>query len=157
MIKLEMKDLISYLDEELGKRFADEQYLREELEGVLQGLVNSIRWSVLADFEISGVLTVDTLEVFKNFSSRWMKQEEVVSRLGATSGLTKEVASYALEAIQHKIEEILNHQPNVEIEHIGKVSLLGPERYIIELAEELKVHPPYGYLIPWKTNIKVIG
>lgn len=149
MAKLKIEALIAGLGAKLEEKFVGEQFLREELEAVLQGLVNSIRFSAIRFLERTNSIHVDYLVISRDFSNESMKLSEIVDRIQNTSGLSKEMASYALTVIGETIEIEVKRERELDVEHIGRIKLLD-QRYNLELSEELRVHPPYSYEIPWK-------
>ena len=137
-------DLIFSIDKELKKSFPETQILAEEIEGVVQGLVNTVKWSVLrsAIEQAHGGLLgsgVGIVETSDSFSSSWMNREEILNRIENTSGLPEEISSEALKIIESIVAAVVAQGSVLEIEHIGQIRARKGGGYSIDLAKELQI------------------
>lgn len=142
IVSLRVEDVVPFISRELELRYPDEQFLPDELEGVIQGLVNSVRWSVLrmareqlqsgaSDFTIESIVTSDL------FSSRLMRRDEIVGRIENTSGLTEEMSEHSLRIVESVVRAVTDEGGIIEFEHIGLIRASQSGGYIIELDKEM--------------------
>lgn len=151
MATYEIKYFLTQLNDELSKKFPDEQFLYEELDGIMQGLINSVRWSALrfaqTRVEDGYLFKVESVETADHFCSEWMGREEIVDRIENTSGLPTDIASYALSLIEITIDNVVFHEKTpeaLEIENLGTIQPGRNKEYIIDLGRELRVSPGIG-------------
>jgi len=107
MKELLMEDLIIHLNDELGKSFPGEVFLREELEGVYQALINCVWRSARKLHKQQPGDRLKSLDVSKNFSTVQMKYSEIVNQVQNTSGLGSRMSSRALKVLEKRIGEEL--------------------------------------------------
>lgn len=122
MIEYSTDDLIARIRDALQYNFPDDQFLDGELEGVIHGLINSVRWTVIraareqtnnsqmresAEGKVTLNEDIGTLETINRFSSRWMDREEIVYRIENTSGLSTEMAEVGLKMIENVVDEVV--------------------------------------------------
>lgn len=123
MIVYTINDLTARIRDALQSVFTEEQFLNGELEGVVYGLVNSIRWTALraareqainesqmvegAEGKVILNNPIETLETVNRFSSKWMDRDEIVQRIENTSGLTTEMAEIGLRMIENVVDQVI--------------------------------------------------
>jgi len=131
---------------DLGKSFPEEQFLEEELDGVMQAVVNIIRLSTLkkAKEDAEGGLIrrpAERLETIDHFSTKWVPREDLLFCIENTSGLPDYISEQALKVIETTTDNLTAANSKIVIEHIGALQSTGEGGYVIELAKELLIKP----------------
>ena len=133
------KTLVELLASELHHAFPNEEFLRIEIEGVLQGLINSIRWTAVktayAEFDSGNLFRVESITTVDHFSTDIMPRADIVNRICDTSGLDEQTSSYALGVIEKSLDERIKKYGAVQVEYIGTITQSGA-RYVIDLSEK---------------------
>jgi len=137
---------IEKLGAELKKLYPDEQFLYEELDGIMQGIIGSLSWSALrcAQDQAQGehiVRPVETLETIDHFCTTWMPREEILYRIENISGLPEEVVDRALKIVEGFTDHLVDENDQIFIEHIGSIYSPQTGLYNIELAAEMLIKP----------------
>ena len=134
------KQLIVGCWEHLSYRFPDEDFVFAELDGVLTGFYNSIRWSVLrrARQAPSQEAIID-LPTTKDFASKWMGRDEIIDRIADTSGLEDTMAETCLTSIEVAVALSLAENETVAIPPIGVVTK-ARRGYLIQLDKALQLN-----------------
>lgn len=148
MTEYSNKQLIFDLFNHLSEKYPDEQFLNEELNGILQGLINSLRWTALryAKQQLSegNAFEAKILETNNIFASDLMENEEILFRLENTSGLSQEIANEALSYISFIVDRTVSEEKQIIIENIGSIESNGDKRYCITLGSDLAISPAVG-------------
>lgn len=142
---LKSKTVIDEIDSGLARAYPKEPFLREELEDVYQGLVNSLRWAVLrhakAEADSGGLFKLDTLVTSEHFSTSFLTRDEIVNRIADTSGLEPEISSGVLSMLERFIHDQSMRYGSLEIEYVGTVTAESGGGYTIELSSDLRISP----------------
>jgi len=129
------KQLILEFCGRLNKRFPGEGIIYEELDAVLTGLYNSIRWSVLRRAESEQELgNITELPPTEGFASKWMERSEIIERIGDTSGLDDKMAEACLDIVEQMVERSLAEAATVALPPMGRITK-GRVGFMIELSE----------------------
>jgi|SRR5688572_15861584 len=135
---LRLKTLVELLASELRQAFPNEEFLRIEIEGVLQGLINSIRWTAIrtayAELNSGNLFRVESITTADHFSTDIMPRGDIVNRICDTSGLDEQTSSYALGVIEKSLDERIKQYGAIQVEYIGTITQSGVG-YVIELSE----------------------
>lgn len=137
---------IEKLSAELSRLYPDEQFLYEELDGIVQGLVNSVSWSALKcaqEQAEDGLIArpVEAMNTIDHFCTAWMPREEIIYRIENTSGLSDDIAAQALKIIERLTDNLVEENNQIFIEHVGSINSTQPGIYSIELASEILIKP----------------
>jgi hypothetical protein len=145
------KELVaSSVGEALMSRFPGEQFLPEELNGVYEAIVNSLRWAAIREAkynsENGGLFKLELLETTDRFCTERMTREEIVARIKNTSGLDVEMSAAALSTVESIVDSIVypkGDEPAIDLllEFIGTIKGLEGYRYSIELTKQLSISP----------------
>ena len=128
------------------REFPDDQFLYEELDGVMQAIVNAISLSCLekAVEEADGDLITkptEVLETTDHFCTRWIPREDLVFCIENTSGLGEEHAARALRIVEEATDTLTAGDGKIVVEHLGTIAAMDAGQYSIELAKELLIEP----------------
>jgi hypothetical protein len=139
------ESLMNELERTLAEALPSSPNLALQASGTIQGLVNSLRWAVLASAGASAagprlqdpVLTLVTND---HFGSKWINRSQIVARIKVTAGISAFAAETVLQRLEHYVEEHLSAQGSVELAHIGRIERSG-NGYAITLSDDLAIRP----------------
>jgi hypothetical protein len=137
--------LMNELYRALVRSVPGEKFIPAEAQGVLQGLVHSLRSAVLmtAKEQARGVpLTqaVVTFETTDGFCSVRVDRTEIEACIQDASGISPKAARMALMWLERYVRARLVQTDAIYVDHIGRVRVSG-HGFRIELAPELQIHP----------------
>ena len=146
MYRLSISQLTNGVRLRFSELFPEEDFLQEELYGVIRGVITSLRWAALEeaqDYCEEGKLTkpVDTIRTTEHFTHRSIGRQEIIDRIANTSGLDEEMSSQALTTIENAIDGALEHDSIVEVELVGRIQSTPTHEYFIELDKNLQIKP----------------
>lgn len=152
LVNYSKEEFFTYLNEQLEDEFYDAQFFYVELRGILQGIVNSLRWSALRcalenNESNEAATSKDILMIRRNFANQWMKETEIIDRIKNTSGVNSSVARYALKAIYRLVLENINLGNRVRLPAIGVIEHdpnTDPKELTLFLDKALKSQPRSG-------------
>ena len=153
--RLSSRLLIKELEYDLRRDFKEEVFLFEEVAGVVQGLVNAVGWAALNSTNEQNYVT--SLKLFSDFSSKWMKREEVITEIESASGLSPKMCEYALQVLTKRITSKAYMVKAINIEHLGNLTFIERELYELELSEELRLSPPHKELVLPNQQPPILG
>ncbi|MGH9871197.1 MAG: hypothetical protein ACRD9S_01885 [Pyrinomonadaceae bacterium] len=129
----------------LSRDYPDEPFLREEIEEVFQGLINSLRWAALrharAGAESGGLFKLNRLVTSDHFSTSLLTRDEIVNRVANTSGLDTEISSSILAVLDSLIDDQLARYGSLDMEYVGTITKDSDKGYAIELSSDLRIAP----------------
>lgn len=148
-MNLSYEHMVATLKVDLEEKFPDEAFLIEEMERILGGLTNSLRWVVLKKARRlagdDGILkeALTTLETSDHFSTEEMGRCDIVFHIQNTCGLDKEAASYGLQVIESTVDEAIRDGEVLYFEPIGRIrqSEKYSDGYDISLVSSLQIGP----------------
>lgn len=140
-------NIITTLHENLSKQFPDVEpkLIDEELDGIITGFYNSIRWSVLymAKDQLKGDVLRDPikqLHTTDGFGSEWMTRAEIIEHISATSGLDDKMSEKSLNIIEGYVNKLIEDKTAVEFSPVGRLEKSN-NGYRITLGQSFQLQP----------------
>lgn len=137
--------LMNELYRALVRSVPGEKFIPAEAQGVLQGLVHSLRSAILmnAKEQARGLplaQAVVTFETTDGFCSARVDRNEIEACIQDASGISAKAAQVALMWLERYVRARLVQTDVIDVDHIGRVRVSG-RGFRIELAPELQIHP----------------
>jgi hypothetical protein len=126
--------------EHLNASFPEAEFVFAELDSIMIGLYNSIRWSIVRRADSEPGRPVLDLPTTDCFASPWMSRDEIVQRISDTSGLEDEMADIALRSIESAVRLSLSENDALAIPPLGVITK-GRHGFVIELSDNFQLKP----------------